>query len=62
MLCFLRQVRVLDGVAFQKHDHAAATLSYTSHVKAFNDSLQDVEDAYRRDLLAIDAQQANKDR
>jgi hypothetical protein len=50
VLCFLRQVQTLDGVAFHKNDLAAATNAYTQQVKAFNDSLQAVEDSYRRDL------------
>jgi Leucine-rich repeat (LRR) protein len=61
VICFLAQVKTLDGVLINKNDLAAATLAYNNQVKAFNGTLQEVEDSYRKTLQNIDHQQHNKE-
>ena len=52
----LKSVRMLDGVRINNDKQVSAHETYLQQVKAFNDSLREVEESYQRSMKQIESQ------
>ena len=57
VICFLRQVKFLDGVEITPDRISAAEAAYAVQYKQYQDDLLELEDEYRRDLNHVESQQ-----
>ena len=57
VICFLRQVKFLDGVEITADRMSAAEAAYAMQYKQYQDDLLELEDEYRRDLNHVESQQ-----
>ena len=56
-MCYLRQIHILDGVTITIDKQNAASDLYIAEVKAFYESLQCIDDTYRKEIQSIDHQE-----
>lgn len=61
VLCYLRQVRILDGVPVKAEKQAAAEAAYVQQVRAYRDAIGSIEDSYRQELMNIETQQKSRE-
>lgn len=61
VLCFLRGVKILDGVNITSEKQASAESIYSNQLKIYNNSLNEIEEDYRRDLQAIETNHRSRE-
>ena len=61
ILINLRQIEILDGVRVTKEHAKSAEETYLSQVRSFNQSLEEIDEAYWRTAQEIEAQHQSKE-
>jgi Leucine-rich repeat (LRR) protein len=57
VLCYLKQIRRLDGIEIDAHDRSQAEDAYMAQVLRFNDRIAAIQRENQRELLAIETRQ-----
>ena len=61
VLCFFKGVKILDGVNITSEKQASAESIYSSQLQIYNNSLNEIEEDYRRDLQVIESNHRSRE-